>query len=101
MQKWQWMVACSVLWMATMPSVQAQPRGVDNPDKVGLMGWVHTPPTNIRSAPNGKIQCVVRREGYIRLFGSSGVQDSNGEWYYTDYCGKMGMIHTTQFVIPD
>ena len=101
MQSLKTMLTLAVVAVLAAPIVQAAPRGVNNPDRVGLTGWVSSPPTNIRAQPNGKIQCVVRREGRIKLYGSTGIEDHNGEWFYTDYCGKMGMIHSTQFVIPD
>ncbi len=55
------------------------------------------PPSNIRSAPNGGVQCVARTRGtVVNILGSTGVSDNNGTWYYTDYCGAQGVIHSTQ-----
>jgi hypothetical protein len=56
------------------------------------------PPSNIRAAPNGAVLCVARTRGTIvNILGSTGVTDSNGTWYYTDYCGSRGVIHSSQF----
>lgn len=55
------------------------------------------PPTNIRATPNGSIICVMRQRGTIvNILGSTGVRDNNGTWYYTDACGKQGVIHSSQ-----
>lgn len=55
------------------------------------------PPTNIRAAPNGTIICVMRQRGtVVNILGSSGVSDNNGTWYYTDACGRQGVIHSSQ-----
>jgi hypothetical protein len=55
------------------------------------------PPSNIRSAPNGAVQCVARTRGtVVNILGSTGVYDNNGSWYYTDYCGRQGVIHSSQ-----
>lgn len=55
------------------------------------------PPSNIRSAPNGTVICVARTRGtVVNILGSTGVSDNNGTWYYTDYCGRQGVIHSTQ-----
>ncbi len=55
------------------------------------------PPSNIRAAPNGAVLCIARTRGTIvNILGSTGVTDSNGTWYYTDYCGRQGVIHSSQ-----
>ncbi len=55
------------------------------------------PPTNIRATPNGTIICVMRQRGTIvNILGSTGVSDNNGTWYYTDACGRTGVIHSSQ-----
>jgi hypothetical protein len=55
------------------------------------------PPSNIRATPNGAVICVARSRGTIvNILGSTGVADNNGTWYYTDYCGARGVIHSTQ-----
>ena len=33
----------------------------------------------------------------INIYGETGVEDAHGVWYYTDYCGSMGVIHGSQF----
>ena len=55
------------------------------------------PPSNIRAAPNGAVVCVAQRRGTtVNILGSTGVSDNNGTWYYTDYCGRRGVIHSSQ-----
>ncbi|HVE55530.1 MAG TPA: hypothetical protein VNB22_01800 [Pyrinomonadaceae bacterium] len=54
------------------------------------------PPTNIRLSPNGTVLCVVRRRTTVNILGSTGVTDNNGTWYYTDACGREGVIHSSQ-----
>jgi len=55
------------------------------------------PPTNIRAAPNGTIICVMRQRGtVVNILGSTNVTDNNGTWYYTDACGRQGVIHSSQ-----
>jgi len=54
------------------------------------------PPTNIRLSPNGTILCVVRQRTSVNILGSTGVTDNNGRWYYTDACGRQGVIHSSQ-----
>jgi hypothetical protein len=54
------------------------------------VGFVYTPPSNVRSSPNGGILCSVRSRQYINLFGKE------GQWYVTDYCGGRGYIHEGQ-----
>jgi serine/threonine protein kinase, bacterial len=48
------------------------------------------PPSNVRNVPNGKILCSVNEESAIKIYGSS------GDWYNTDICGSMGVIHKSQ-----
>lgn len=55
------------------------------------------PPSNIRAAPNGTVICIARTRGtVVNILGSTGVSDNNGTWYYTDYCGRQGVIHSSQ-----
>lgn len=75
-------------------------KGADSPSSE-ITNTVTTvdPPSNIRDAPNGKILCTVKNQAtFIKLYGSTGITDNNGEWFYTKHCGKMGVIHSTQFV---
>ncbi len=51
---------------------------------------VYDPPSNVRVSPNGAILCSVRERTSINLYGST------GSWYYTDVCGKMGVINSSQ-----
>ncbi|WP_198159738.1 zinc ribbon domain-containing protein [Picosynechococcus sp. PCC 7003] len=52
--------------------------------------FVFDPPSNVRTYPNGPILCAVRSPQTINLYGNE------GDWFYTDVCGDMGMIHTSQ-----
>ena len=55
------------------------------------------PPSNIRATPNGAVICVMRQRGTIvNILGTTGVSDNNGTWYYTDACGRTGVIHSSQ-----
>jgi hypothetical protein len=55
------------------------------------LSWVvYAPPSNIRSSPNGRIQCVVRSVSRVNVYGW------NGEWAITDFCGPRGYIHRSQ-----
>ena len=58
---------------------------------------VMDPPSNVRSSPNGAIQCSVNRSTYINIYGST----SNGQWFKTDYCGGSGYIHSSQITQPE
>jgi hypothetical protein len=51
---------------------------------------VFDPPSNVRVSPNGGVLCAVRQRTSINLYGST------GDWYYTDACGEMGVIHSSQ-----
>ena len=51
---------------------------------------VFDPPSNVRSAPNGAIQCSVSAKQTINIYGKE------GHWYLTDYCGSTGYIHEGQ-----
>jgi len=51
---------------------------------------VFDPPSNVRTAPNGAILCSISEYQTIHTYGST------GPWYYTDACGKMGVIHVSQ-----
>ncbi|MBS1797138.1 MAG: hypothetical protein JSS81_25145 [Acidobacteria bacterium] len=56
------------------------------------------PPSNVRDAPNGRVQCVLKSRGtVVNILGSTGIGDNNGTWYYTDACGRTGVIHSSQF----
>ncbi len=55
------------------------------------------PPSNIRASPNGAVICVMRQRGtVVNILGPTGVSDTNGTWYYTDACGRTGVIHSSQ-----
>lgn len=51
---------------------------------------VFAPPSNVRDTPNGNILCSIDRAISIDVYGST------GDWYYTDACGSMGVIHSSQ-----
>lgn len=52
--------------------------------------FVFAPPSNVRVVPNGDVLCVVRSPMAINTYGVI------GDWYYTDFCGSMGVIHDSQ-----
>ncbi|MCX5943843.1 MAG: hypothetical protein NTZ53_00715 [Cyanobacteria bacterium] len=51
---------------------------------------VFDPPSNIRSKPNGDILCSITSKGTIPI------QQKEGDWHKTDYCGSTGCIHKGQ-----
>jgi hypothetical protein len=51
---------------------------------------VFDPPSNVRQSPNGDFLCSIRERTTINIYGST------GDWYYTDICGTMGVIHSGQ-----
>ncbi|NJP10983.1 MAG: hypothetical protein HC866_17130 [Leptolyngbyaceae cyanobacterium RU_5_1] len=53
-------------------------------------GFVFAPPSNVRTSPNGNILCSISTRTRVNLYGSS------GSWYYTDACGSIGLIHSSQ-----
>jgi hypothetical protein len=57
--------------------------------------WVRTaevfsPPSHIRMGPKGKIICTIQAKQNITTYGQY------EDWFYTDACGKMGLIHFSQ-----
>jgi hypothetical protein len=52
--------------------------------------FVFDPPSNVRTSPNGSILCSVTTPTVINVYGSV------NSWYYTDVCGKAGVIHSSQ-----
>ena len=56
----------------------------------GEIALVYSPPSNVRSQPNGNIVCTVSENAYINVNGS--IQD----WYITDVCQETGFIHRSQ-----
>ncbi len=51
---------------------------------------IFDPPSNIRTSPNGEILCSIKNTKSISIYGSI------GSWDYTDVCGDMGVIHSSQ-----
>ncbi len=51
---------------------------------------VFAPPSNVRQSPNGNVLCSIDQVMSINIYGS------DGDWYYTDACGSMGVIHSSQ-----
>ena len=92
----------SMLVLATSGLVWAEtPQKMEPPSpELISTSQLLSPPTNIRATPNGKILCVAKKQGTIKVYGSTGVYDDNGEWYYTNSCGRMGVIHGSQFISP-
>ncbi|NJM52456.1 MAG: hypothetical protein HC846_03105 [Blastocatellia bacterium] len=57
---------------------------------------VHTPPSNVRESPAGKVICVIREKKTIMVQGSTNITDDDGEWIRTTACSKPGVIHSSQ-----
>ncbi|MEO1620039.1 MAG: hypothetical protein AAFU53_03290 [Cyanobacteria bacterium J06632_3] len=55
-----------------------------------LTALVYDPSSNVRATPNGQIICSIDTVTYINIFGRV------GDWYDTDACGRLGMIHSSQ-----
>jgi hypothetical protein len=55
-----------------------------------VTGFIFDPPSNVRVSPNGSILCSVKERTQVNIYGST------GDWYYTDACGQMGVIHSSQ-----
>lgn len=51
---------------------------------------VYDPSSNVRATPNGQILCSIDTRAYINIYGSL------GDWYNTDACGELGVIHISQ-----
>lgn len=58
--------------------------------KTATWAYVIDPPSNVRVVPNGAIICSVKERRRINTYGFQ------GDWFYTDACGKMGVIHVSQ-----
>lgn len=52
--------------------------------------YVFAPPSNVRATPNGDVLCAVTSPTTIRIYGNQ------GQWFSTDFCGRMGVIHSSQ-----
>jgi len=67
----------------------------------GELALVNAPPSNVRESANGEVLCTLTKKASINTFGVAEVayskaEDMEIEWYYTDACGKMGVIAATQ-----
>ncbi|MGL4766473.1 MAG: hypothetical protein ACRCV6_00065 [Formosimonas sp.] len=76
---------------------------VKRSDSAGTKGdtaLVKQPPSNVRETIDGKVMCTLVKKTAINTFGTAGYSTSQeGEeltWYYTDACGKMGVIADSQ-----
>ncbi len=61
---------------------------------------VFSPPSNVRMEPDGAILCTLPRKTTITTYGQYNYRRDNdhngGDWLYTDSCGKLGVIHSSQ-----
>jgi hypothetical protein len=53
---------------------------------------VFSPPSNVRTYPDGPVRCTLQSKTSITTYGSY----ERGDWLYTDACGKLGVIHSSQ-----
>jgi hypothetical protein len=51
---------------------------------------ISSPPSHVRMGAKGEIICTIQNNQAITTYGQ------DGEWFYTDACGKLGMIHASQ-----
>jgi len=63
--------------------------GRNNPAAIQT-ALVYDPASNVRITPNGQILCSIDTRKYINIYGRL------GDWYNTDACGSLGMIHISQ-----
>jgi hypothetical protein len=78
-----------ISWIAGQnnpPAPNSQDSGIS---KTGVV-IVFDPPSNIRKYPNEEILCSVREKKTINIYGST------GSWYWTDICGTMSVIDSSQ-----
>jgi hypothetical protein len=68
------------------PTPTSQDSGIS---KTGV-AIVFDPPSNVRKSPNEEILCSIREKKTINVYGST------GSWYWTDICGTMGVIDSSQ-----
>lgn len=68
----------------------------DQVEEEAFEATIIDPPTNIRLSPNGTVLCVIRQKTQITILGDTGIEDKNGTWYYTDACGREGVVHSSQ-----
>ncbi|MBD1871245.1 hypothetical protein H6F95_28850 [Cyanobacteria bacterium FACHB-471] len=55
------------------------------------LSWlVFAPPSNVRTSPNGSVQCTIRSISTVNVYGR------DGDWAITDACGSRGYIHNSQ-----
>jgi len=64
--------------------------GNTNNPGVANSAFVFNPPSNVRTYPSGPILCTLRTQRWINVYGNQ------GDWFHTDACGSMGMIHNSQ-----
>lgn len=72
----------------TMLNAVCQNRGQNQTR--ATQAFIVDPPSNVRDSPNGRILCSLNSRTAINTYGAK------GNWYYTDACGQMGMIHSSQ-----
>jgi hypothetical protein len=53
---------------------------------------VFSPPSKVRMGPNDSTICTLRAKTTITTYG----RYEGGDWFYTDACGKLGVIHSSQ-----
>jgi hypothetical protein len=73
-----------------MLNVVCRDATASNPVSRTRTAVVFDPPSNVRTEPGGDILCSVRSRTVINIYGST------GSWYYTDVCGGMGVIDSSQ-----
>jgi hypothetical protein len=72
------------------PKSEANQRMLDRVCSYGVMTVQVSSPTPVRMGPEGEIICSIKNNRNITLYGQ------DGEWFYTDACRKIGVIHSSQ-----
>jgi hypothetical protein len=57
---------------------------------------VFAPPSNVRAYPNGPIICTIQNAKTITIYGIY-TYGEKANWQYTNACGKIGVIDSSQF----
>jgi hypothetical protein len=53
---------------------------------------VFSRPSNVRTEPKGQVLCTLKSKSRITTYGPY----EKGDWFYTDACGTLGVIHFSQ-----
>jgi serine/threonine protein kinase, bacterial len=75
---------------ATTSSKPSAASSMPKPSDMPKLAMVVAPPSNVRKSPDGDPICSITERKLISTYGTNGI------WYFTDACGEMGVIHSSQ-----